>query len=97
MCIRDRARLAQATDPLGLQRRLAAAMLGTDAPGLGLYFVDDHFVSLSALLGWNMRPHRFGGSCAVVGGGGDGEQVEDLLLERVEFGFEGLDVLAVAA
>jgi len=38
------ARLAEATDPLGLQRRLAAAMLGTDAPGLGLYFVDDHFV-----------------------------------------------------
>ena len=38
------ARLAQATDPLGLQRRLAAAMLGADAPGLGLYFVDDHFV-----------------------------------------------------
>jgi hypothetical protein len=38
------AELAQATDPLGLQRRLAAAMLGTDAPGLGLYFVDDHFV-----------------------------------------------------
>ncbi len=36
--------LAQATDPLGLQRRLAAAMLGADAPGLGLYFVDDHFV-----------------------------------------------------
>jgi hypothetical protein len=38
------ARLAEATDPLGLQRRLAAAMLGADAPGLGLYFVDDHFV-----------------------------------------------------
>ena len=36
--------LAEATDPLGLQRRLAAAMLGADAPGLGLYFVDDHFV-----------------------------------------------------
>ena len=38
------ARLAEATDPLGLQRRLAAAMLAADAPGLGLYFVDDHFV-----------------------------------------------------
>jgi Transposase protein len=36
--------LAEATDPLGLQRRLAAAMLAADAPGLGLYFVDDHFV-----------------------------------------------------
>jgi hypothetical protein len=38
------AELAEATDPLGLQRRLAAAMLHADAPGLGLYFVDDHFV-----------------------------------------------------
>lgn len=38
------AALAEATDPLGLQRRLAAAMLHADAPGLGLYFVDDHFV-----------------------------------------------------
>ena len=38
------ARLAEATDPLVLQRCLAAAMLAADAPGLGLYFVDDHFV-----------------------------------------------------
>ncbi|MCA1674461.1 MAG: hypothetical protein LC799_20490, partial [Actinobacteria bacterium] len=36
--------LAEGADPLGLQRRLAAAMLAADAPGLGLYFVDDHFV-----------------------------------------------------
>ena len=32
-----------------------------------------------------------------VAGGGDAEQVEDLLLERVEVGLEGLDVVAVAA
>ena len=38
------AALAEGADPLGLQRRLAAAMLAADAPGLGLYFVDDHFV-----------------------------------------------------
>jgi transposase len=41
------AELAEATDPLALQRRLAAAMLDADAPGLGLYFVDDHFVPYS--------------------------------------------------
>ena len=29
--------------------------------------------------------------------GGDAEQVEDLLLERVDLGFEGLDELAVVA
>ncbi|MCA1674037.1 MAG: transposase [Actinobacteria bacterium] len=36
--------LAEGCDPLGLQRRLATAMLAADAPGLGVYFVDDHFV-----------------------------------------------------
>jgi transposase len=39
--------LAEGCDPLGLQRRLAAAMLEADAPGLGVYFVDDHFVPYS--------------------------------------------------
>ncbi|HEY2833701.1 MAG TPA: hypothetical protein VGJ14_14825 [Sporichthyaceae bacterium] len=38
------AELADGCDPLQLQRRLAARMLDADAPGLGLYFVDDHFV-----------------------------------------------------
>ena len=35
--------------------------------------------------------------CSVggVGGGGDAEQVEDLVLERAEFGFEGLHEAAV--
>ena len=36
--------LAQACDPLRLQADLAAAMLNAEAPLLGLYFVDDHFV-----------------------------------------------------
>ncbi len=36
--------LAEGCDPLGLQRRLATAILEADAPGLGVYFVDDHFV-----------------------------------------------------
>jgi hypothetical protein len=36
--------LAEGCDPLGLQRRLATAMVQADAPGLGVYFVDDHFV-----------------------------------------------------
>src|SRR5512144_2140310 len=38
------AALGDRCDPLELQQRLAAAMLDTDAPGLGVYFVDDHFV-----------------------------------------------------
>jgi transposase len=41
------AELADAADPLQLQRRLATAMLAADAPELGLYFVDDHFVPYS--------------------------------------------------
>ncbi len=36
--------LAGACDPLRLQADLAAAMIGAEAPLLGLYFVDDHFV-----------------------------------------------------
>jgi hypothetical protein len=36
--------LAEACDPLALQTDLAAAMLNAEAPLLGLYFVDDHFV-----------------------------------------------------
>ena len=38
------AALADRCDPLQLQQRLATAMLDADAPGLGVYFVDDHFV-----------------------------------------------------
>ena len=38
------AELAEACDPLGLQADLARAMLNAEAPLLGLYFVDDHFV-----------------------------------------------------
>ena len=36
--------LAEACDPLRLQTDLATAMLNAEAPLLGLYFVDDHFV-----------------------------------------------------
>ena len=36
--------LAEACDPLALQADLARAMLTAQAPLLGLYFVDDHFV-----------------------------------------------------
>jgi transcriptional regulator with XRE-family HTH domain len=36
--------LAGACDPLRLQADLAAAMIAAEAPLLGLYFVDDHFV-----------------------------------------------------
>ena len=36
--------LAEAWDPLRLQADLATAMLTAQAPLLGLYFVDDHFV-----------------------------------------------------
>ncbi|HSO55952.1 MAG TPA: transposase, partial [Actinomycetes bacterium] len=38
------AELAEACDPLALQTDLARAMLNAQAPLLGLYFVDDHFV-----------------------------------------------------
>jgi transposase len=36
--------LASRCDPLGLQTDLARAMINAEAPLLGLYFVDDHFV-----------------------------------------------------
>src|SRR5512144_2559829 len=36
--------LAEACDPLALQTDLATAMINAEAPLLGLYFVDDHFV-----------------------------------------------------
>jgi len=53
------AALADRCDPLELQRRLATAMLGADAPGLGVYFVDDHFVpyegSKPVGKGWNTK------------------------------------------
>ncbi|MEO7195740.1 MAG: putative transposase, partial [Pseudonocardiaceae bacterium] len=53
------AALADRCDPLGLQRRLAAAMLAADAPGLGVYFVDDHFVPYEGAKpvgkGWNTK------------------------------------------
>ena len=38
------AELAEACDPLALQTDLATAMINAEAPLLGLYFVDDHFV-----------------------------------------------------
>jgi hypothetical protein len=38
------AAIADACDPLAVQRELAAAMLAADAPALGVYYVDDHFV-----------------------------------------------------
>src|SRR5260370_42646045 len=38
------AAIAEACDPLALQRQLAAALLAADAPGLPVYYVDDHFV-----------------------------------------------------
>jgi len=53
------AALADRCDPLGLQQRLAAAMLGADAPGLRVYFVDDHFVPYEGAKpvgkGWNTK------------------------------------------
>ena len=38
------AAIADSCDPLALQRQLAAAMLSAGAPGLHVYYVDDHFV-----------------------------------------------------
>ncbi|MDQ3274099.1 MAG: transposase [Actinomycetota bacterium] len=53
------AALADRCDPLELQQRLAAAMLSADAPGLGVYFVDDHFVPYEGAKpvgkGWNTK------------------------------------------
>src|SRR6266702_1229822 len=53
------AAIAGACDPLALQRQLAAAMLAADAPGLHVYYVDDHFVPYEgakpAGKGWNTK------------------------------------------
>ena len=51
--------IADACDPLAVQTRLATAMLTVDAPALGVYFVDDHFVPYSGAKpvgkGWNTK------------------------------------------
>jgi hypothetical protein len=51
--------IADGCDPLALQRRLAAAMLAADAPGLHVYYVDDHFVPYEGAKpvpkGWNTK------------------------------------------
>ncbi|HXL95560.1 MAG TPA: transposase, partial [Streptosporangiaceae bacterium] len=53
------AAIADACDPLALQRQLAAAMLAADAPGLHVYYVDDHFVPCEGAKpvpkGWNTK------------------------------------------
>ena len=53
------AAIAGGCDPLALQRQLAAAMLAADAPGLHVYYVDDHFVPYEGAKpvpkGWNTK------------------------------------------
>jgi len=53
------AAIAGACDPLALQRQLGAAMLAADAPGLHVYYVDDHFVPYEGAKpvpkGWNTK------------------------------------------
>ena len=53
------AAIADPCDPLALQRQLAAAMLAADAPGLHVYYVDDHFVPYEGAKpvpkGWNTK------------------------------------------
>src|SRR5258708_2460386 len=53
------AAIAGACDRLALQRQLAAAMLAADAPGLHVYYVDDHFVPYEGARpvpkGWNTK------------------------------------------
>src|SRR5260370_1350753 len=53
------AAIAGRCDPLALQRQLAAAMLTADAPGLHVYYVDDHFVPYEGAQpvpkGWNTK------------------------------------------
>jgi hypothetical protein len=53
------AAIADACDPLTVQTRLATAMLAADAPAVGVYFVDDHFVPYSGAKplkkGWNTK------------------------------------------
>jgi transposase len=51
--------IADATDPLGLQRAFAKAMLDADPCESGVYFVDDHFVPYAGAKpvpkGWNTK------------------------------------------
>ncbi len=51
--------IAETCDPLALQRQLGAAMLAADAPGLHVYYVDDHFVPYEGAKpvpkGWNTK------------------------------------------
>src|SRR6266704_1588678 len=51
--------IAERCDPLALQRQLGAAMLAADAPGLHVYYVDDHFVPYEGAKpvskGWNTK------------------------------------------
>ena len=51
--------IADRCDPLALQRQLGAAMLAADAPGLHVYYVDDHFVPYEGAKpvpkGWNTK------------------------------------------
>lgn len=53
------AAIADACDPLGLQRAFAAAMLDADPCESGVYFVDDHFVPYAGAKpvpkGWNTK------------------------------------------
>jgi hypothetical protein len=51
--------IADHCDPLALQRQLGTAMLAADAPGLHVYYVDDHFVPYEGAKpvpkGWNTK------------------------------------------
>ena len=63
--------IAETCDPLALQRQLGAAMLAADAPGLHVYYVDDHFVPYEGAKpvpkGWNTkRRHAQPGRAAPV-------------------------------
>ncbi len=53
------AQIADACDPLAVQQVLATAMLTADAPALGIYYVDDHFVPYGGAKpvgkGWNTK------------------------------------------
>ncbi|MEV6949213.1 putative transposase, partial [Streptomyces sp. NPDC051172] len=53
------AQIADNCDPLAVQRQLASAMLAADAPALGVYYVDDHFVPYAGARpvgrGWNNK------------------------------------------
>ena len=53
------AAIADHCDPLALQRQLAAAMFAADAPGLHVYYADDHFVPYEGARpvpkGWNTK------------------------------------------